>query len=308
MVTGTEKDDDIIRMLEAKKYEPTYKKFFRNPGETIREKPYRLIYVSGSIALAFFIIAFFLNFHIVNILMGTVLISIILPGLYDSHEKGRIRKIDAEFPNMLRDIALSRKSGLTIQAAVSLTAKGEYGALTESLRWMDRLLSWGMPFAEVLKRFAERYPTPLIKRSIFIIIEADRIGGNIGPILETVANDAQEYQALMKKRTSETMPYVAIGYLSFFIFMAVILVLYIQFLPMMEQVEKESVMPGAATVSEADVAIFRMIFFHALIVQGFCSGIVVGKMSEGRVVAGLIHSTILVIIAYLVYAVVSVYF
>ena len=315
-------DEYIIRQLEAKKSEPAYKKFFKNPAATIRERPFRLIYISGSVALVFSFIAFLLDLHLLDIILGVFFIAVIPPALYDSYEKSRIKRIDNEFPNMLRDIALSRRTGMTIPAAISLTAKGEYGPLTEGIKWMSTLLALGMSFPDVLNRFAERYRTPLIKRSIDIIIETERIGGEISKILEAVANDAYEYQVLKEKKSSAAMPFLAVGYLAFFIFLGIILVFQIQFLPMTAAVLAEDAdvnvdvdvdvdavaVPGAPIpVTPEDIDLLEMLFFHLLIIQGFCSGLFAGKIGEGSILAGLKHSIVLVLIAYLSYAIVTVY-
>lgn len=299
--------EEILSILEKRKKEPTYKRFFRKPIDVINEKPMRLIYISMPIAVTIlFIIFFYKMADMEDALLTAVLAAIIPPGFYDFYEKGKISKIDAEFPNLLRDIALSKKAGMTIQAAVSLAAKGEYGKLTAGLKWMDTLLSLGVPFPDVLKHFAEQHPTPMVKRSISIVIEADRIGGEIGNILKTVADDVQETMTLEKKRSSESMPYEVIGYMAFFIFLAIILILYTQFLPMMAQVaEKGIVVGGAIMAKEEDIKLYKGIFFHSLLIEGFCTGIITGKLSEGRVVSGLKHSIVFVVISYLTYAYLS---
>ena len=44
-----------------------------------------------------------------------------------------------------------------------------------------------------------------------------------------------------------------------------------------------------------------MLFFHALVIQGFFAGIVAGKMGEGKVVAGLKHSVFFIVVAVIAY-------
>jgi flagellar protein FlaJ len=219
--------------------------------------------------------------------------------------------MEAEFPALLRDLALSRKSGMTLSVAVSIAAKGEYGALTEAIKWVDNMMSWGVSFEEAMMQFAEKYSTPLIKRSISIIIEGSKMGGEIGEILETVAVDAEEIKALAGKRRSETLPYIAIGYLSYFVFVAVIIVLCTQFLPMMEETARQAQaagtqMPGfGLAVSERDIELYKMLFFHALLIQGLFCGLVTSKIGEGTMFAGLKHSAIFVIVGFITYSVLT---
>jgi flagellar protein FlaJ len=58
---------------------------------------------------------------------------------------------------------------------------------------------------------------------------------------------------------------------------------------------------GQFAVSDADLALYDRLFFHALVIQGFFAGIVTGKMGEGKVVAGLKHSVFFIIVAVIAY-------
>jgi flagellar protein FlaJ len=133
------------------------------------------------------------------------------------------------------------------------------------------------------------------------------MGGKLGEILEGIATDVEETKALEKRRNSETKPYLMVCYISYFVFLAVILIMSYVFLPMMKEASEATsgaVLPrgmGQFAVSDADLAKYNMLFFHALVIQGFFAGIVTGKMAEGKVVAGLKHSVFFIIVAVIAY-------
>ena len=58
---------------------------------------------------------------------------------------------------------------------------------------------------------------------------------------------------------------------------------------------------GKFAVSDADLAKYNMLFFHALVIQGFFAGIVTGKIGEGKAVAGFKHSVFFIIVAVIAY-------
>jgi len=58
---------------------------------------------------------------------------------------------------------------------------------------------------------------------------------------------------------------------------------------------------GQFAVSEEDLALYNMLFFHALVIQGFFAGIVTGKIGEGKAVAGLKHSVFFIVVAVIAY-------
>jgi flagellar protein FlaJ len=55
---------------------------------------------------------------------------------------------------------------------------------------------------------------------------------------------------------------------------------------------------GGAFGSAIDMEFYRRLFLHASVIQGFFSGLVAGQMGEGRAVAGLKYSVIMVIIGW----------
>jgi flagellar protein FlaJ len=252
-------------------------------------------------------VAFYIRIDPMNIVILAFLMIIVPPGFFNFYETRRISRLEAEFPAMVRDISLSVKSGMTLKGAMSMAARGQYGALTKAIKQMDNAISWGVSFDDALLHFAKKYPTSLIRRTIFTLIEASRMGGQLGEILEGVATDVEETKILEKRRSSETKPYLMVCYISYFVFLAVILIMSYTFLPMMKEAAKATSggnMPsgvGQFAVSDADLATYNMLFFHALVIQGFFAGIVTGKISEGKVVAGLKHSVFFIIVAVIAY-------
>lgn len=277
-----------------------------SPLWAIAEKIYVLYFVSLLFAIICGIIALVFGVKPTHVIIFSVILALIPPGFYDLYRRNRISSLEAEFPAFLRDLTLSIKSGMTVRGAISIAAGGDYGALTEAVRHIDYLMSWGIPLDEALLYFNKRYPTPLIRRTVSTITEASSTGGEMGPILESVATDAQETKALQRRRSSETKPYLAVCYLSYFVFLAVILVLSLQFLPMMEgatDAAQGGTGLGAAggSVSKEDVELYGRLFFHALLLQGFFAGVVTGKIGEGTVFAGLKHSVLFIMVAVIAY-------
>ena len=266
-----------------------------------------LYFISGTIAVTCAAVALYVGMNPMNIVILAFLLIIMPPGFFNFYETRRISRLEAEFPALIRDISLSVKSGMTLKSAMSMAARGQYGALTRAIKQMDNAISWGISFDDALLHFAKKYPTALIRRTVFTLIEASRMGGQLGEILEGIATDVEETKALEKSRNSETRPYLMVCYISYFVFLAVILIMSYVFLPMMKgasEATSGAALPagmGQLAVSNADLSKYNLLFFHALLIQGFFAGIVTGKMAEGKVVAGLKHSVFFIIVAVIAY-------
>ncbi len=297
--------DAILEAIQRQRQKSTLRQFIENPMKAIEEKPYLVYVISGVFSTIFAVTLLYLHVEISDVIIFTLILAFIPAGLYEFHKQGTRRKIEAEFPKLMRDISLAVQSGMTIRAAFSVTAQGEYGALTPAIKHLDNLMTWGVSFEEAMLYLARKYPTPLIKRTVSTIIEASKSGGEIGPILQNVTIDAEQTKGLEKRRRAETQPYLLVGYMSFFVFMAVILIISHYFIGMMAQMSAETKVTEMSgmqfRISSEDIAMYKTLFFHALIVQGIFTGLFTGKIAEGTVLAGMKHSLIFVVIAVLVY-------
>ena len=224
-------------------------------------------------------------------------------GFYAAREARRTEAIDQKFPEFLRDLAESQRSGMTLTEAVLTAAKGQYGMLTPEIRKMAAQIEWGVSFSEALERFAKRVGTPLIGRTVSLVIQASSAGGNVVDVLTAAADDAREIQQIVKERKQQMSIYVMIIYIAFAVFVGVIAVLNAQFIPEVAKAVEgaDGVSVGGLTFKAFDQEDFKILFFHAAVIQGLGGGIVGGVMSQGKLIHGLRHSFILVSIAWLLF-------
>jgi len=100
-------------------------------------------------------------------------------GFYETMRLRRIYKIDTIFPDFVRDLAESRRAGMTFTKAILFASKGNYGILTPEIQKISQQVSWGSSVTDALLAFANRVRTKSIKRTISLIIEASKSGGNV---------------------------------------------------------------------------------------------------------------------------------
>lgn len=228
-------------------------------------------------------------------------------GFYYQKSLKRIRSLEERFPDFLRDIAVSRKAGLTLVASVNVAVRGDYGALSPEVRRMADELSWNATFNESLRHFGERVGTPLIRRAVTLVDEASRMGGNITDVLMATARDAREIKTLETERRLTMGLYTAVIYVAFFVFLGVAATLYGTFIP--ELLKATTATEGASTAAVAGLNLgstlsiqdYRAFYFLAAIVQALGNGLVAGVIETGKAPSGLRHSFILVLITYVTF-------
>jgi flagellar protein FlaJ len=95
--------------------------------------------------------------------------------------------------------------------------------------------------------------------------------------------------------------YVFIIYISFMVFLFIVYILAAYFLPVMPA-STENAFAGMSLALDFDLDSYILLFFHAAMIQGFCSGLVAGKMGSGTIQSGLKHSIMMMSIAYLLFS------
>lgn len=298
-------EDALLILIEKKRKTTLLKKWIADPYRVLQDEPILLLVLSGFFGALFFAVGFSLEImSIPNLIVTTIIMIILPPGLYDYYKIKKIKAIEDDFPDFLRDLAFSIKSGLRLDIALNTAVKGEYGKLNEGVRAMARDMSWGSHFEETLRRFAQRYPTPLVKRAVSIIIKSMQVGGDMGLILETVANNALDIKRREEKRKADTAPYITITYVTFLVFLGIMAIIYTQFIPLATGMSQEPSVRGlqfSFVASPRHIELYKTAIFHAVLIQGFGGGIMAGKVGEGRIMAGLKHSIVMVAITYLAY-------
>ena len=183
--------------------------------------------------------------------------------------------------------------------AVRTLANSEYGALNEDIKKMSDQLSWGIAFTDVLLMFAERVNTPLVRRAVSLVNEANKAGGKISDILVTAANDSREIKFLEGERARSIASYISVIWVSYFVFMGVIVVLSKVFIPAIASSNsgEESAQIGNMQINAVDPLFFLVVFFYGVSAQAIGNGAMAGLMATGRLSAGFKHSGFMLIIA-----------
>jgi len=222
-------------------------------------------------------------------------------GIYEFLRLRRIRKIDERFPDFVRDLAESRRAGMTFTKAIMYSSRGNYGLLTPEIQKIANQISWGSSVDNALRAFAKRVNTKLINRTISLIIEASRSGGNVADVLDAASKDARELKLMEGERRAGMLSYVAVIYVSMGVFLLIMVVLCKSLIPAMTGQGSEglaTVMNKSTVITKDDIS---QLFFYAAIFQSAGMGAVTGVFEDGRVVSGVKHMFIMILITWLIF-------
>jgi flagellar protein FlaJ len=211
----------------------------------------------------------------------------------------KVKGIQVMIPDFLERMAGINRVGLTMSQAIAIMVNTNLGLLSYEIRRIKRDMDWGVNFSDALIRFEQRISTASIARTVTLITKASEMSGQIGEVLAIAASDAKMSETLKKERLSEMFIYSAIVYLSFFVFLFVVVVLSTQFLPVLAHIGTLGIpMAGPiAGIGSVPIKAFDRLLYHACLIQAFFSGLIAGQMGEASLAAGVKHSCIMLIIA-----------
>jgi archaeal flagellar protein FlaJ len=258
--------------------------------------------IPSSTIVIIFLVVIGMNMFIINLLtifylpLTLLSICIVVAGpILLQYKQYKINKeIEERFPDFLRDVAENIKTGMTLTQAIAATKETYYGALSPYVKKMVTKIDWSIPFDEVLREFS-KYSTPLIKKTVSTITETYAGGGDITQILDATGKTIKEINKVRRERFSAIYSQMVTGYVIFFIFIGVLIVLQKFLVPSLFAFSSEDVGIG---VTEGIAGYYSSIFQWLIIIEGFFSGLVVGKMAEGNILAGVKHSFILTVLGY----------
>ena len=212
----------------------------------------------------------------------------------------RVRRLENELPEFLKQLASLNESGLTIVAALRVLSTTNLGALTSEVINIRKDIEWGRLVTEALQRFEARVGSAVVSKVVSILTKALESTDNIKAALFTAATDAEMYLEFRKRMSNEMFVYTVIVYMTFAVFLFTIVVLSKNFISIFTKIETPQTFTGAS-FTLPDVKMLTRLFYHTTLLNGFFSGLVAGVMGGGSVRAGIKHSLLMVVASLIVF-------
>ena len=229
-------------------------------------------------------------------------------GFYNHIKSKKKKQIEDQLPDFLREISSSTASGMTIFDAIRSAAKGDHGKLTPELQQMSAQLSWGISVKDALDNFAKRINTDSVKRMAITVNKALEIGGNTSAVFNSAAKEMDQAKNVENQRKAEMSLYSIVIFISFFVFLAVILIIDKTIFQAIFDLQPQMASSGSSTIggsnlqiADIDHNLLRYTFFSFVLVQSIGGGLLGGFMMDGRLSSGVRYGFILVFVSFFVF-------
>ncbi len=218
-------------------------------------------------------------------------------------KEARRKAVELALPDFLTLISSNIRAGMPLDQAMWYAAKPEFGVLSEEVKVSIKSAFSGDSFANCLNRLGKKFDSPVLTRTLTLLIQASESGGEVAKVLEITSEDIRN-SALLKKEISASLLIYEIFILfssslgSPFLLGVVSKLLEVmkksfEFLP-----SNQSFLSSASIIKPSDFYLFSLI---AIFITIFFSSFIVGIIKTGSKKEGIKYFPFMLVVAYVVF-------
>ena len=213
-----------------------------------------------------------------------------------------LKKVESKMqvvPRFLRDVVDNVESGMDLVTSIKNTIGNEYVVLNDDIRKLTNQLSWGISFEKALINFAKNIGSKDLLRDFRLIVEARSVGGHVEKLLREVSEKINTENLRVKQRRSNLASNTFTGYISFIIFIFIIIITYNNLFLQLGEVQAGNQGGDLDEASNAQLAIYLTLLTLLSYELAILSGFLFGLMSENNIISGAPHVVALMFITFL---------
>ncbi len=242
--------------------------------------------------------------------------------LLDFAVEQRTKQIEEHLPDALQLIAANLTAGMTPDKALFLSARPEFGVLSDEIKRMGEEAITGEPVEDTLEKFASRVRSKRVKRVIGLLTEGMKSGGELSGLLNQTAHDLRMGEVIEEEIRSNVGMYVVFVIMAVLIAAPVLFAVSVNFVSITTGIRTEigagQISQGLAITAPAglkgtaptllqapavDIGFLKLFAYLILTIAAVFGAILLGVLREGEEKAGLADVPVFVFVTLLVYTI-----
>jgi len=213
----------------------------------------------------------------------------------------RTKKMEDMLPDFLQVVSSNLKGGMSFENALMGAIKPRFSILANEMAEVSKKVMTGHDVGVALSELGEKYNSPMLRRSIDLMISELESGGKISDLIDNMVKNIKETKALKEEISASAISYI--------IFIAAIVIVIspllfsLSFHLLKIILSFASRLAGAATGNlpfsvssiQVDPNSFRYFSMAAIATIAFFSSLIVSIVEKGSVKSGLKYIPIFMI-------------
>ncbi len=206
------------------------------------------------------------------------------------HRRTTIEEVLADF---LQLTSANIRAGMPIDRALWFSVRPRFGVLSKEIELVAKETIGGKDLEKALFDFTAKYNSPLLSRSINLLIEGLKAGGEVGELLNRISTNISESRLMKKEMSANVTAYVIFITFATTVAAPVLFALSAQLLNIINSLaatlDRPAGVGGFATafstmsITPADFMIFAVVM---LIVTSFFSASIIAIIRKGSIKGG----------------------
>ena len=217
--------EEFGKAFVPKKIRPGLSKYLVKAG--IEEVPYRFfgilfwitavityfIYIPGIYpvikqkALAIFFIITFISWFLIQVIIAVLIILSVYFYLNIKIYK-RTKELEDLLPEYLSLVSTNLKGGMNFEKSLWAAVKPEFGILSKEIGLVSKRVATGNDVSEALHEFAEKYNSPILRRSTDLLKGEISSGGIISGVIDSIVVNLKKTKELKQEMVASTLTYM----------------------------------------------------------------------------------------------------
>jgi archaellum biogenesis protein FlaJ (TadC family) len=219
----------------------------------------------------------------------------------------RRKSIEEALPDFLHFTATNIRAGMTVEKAMWFAVRPRFGVLAKEIETVAKEVMSGSDLGVSLERFATKYNSNVLKRSVNLIVEGMDAGGEIGNLLTKIATHIEEVRLMKKEMAANVTTYVIFITFAAIIATPALLALSSQLLGVIGEIFSSIDIPSGTqmmfSIKESAVTPenFRTFSVLVLFITSLFSAMIISVIKKGNVVEGIKYIPTYIIVSLLIY-------
>lgn len=201
--------------------------------------------------------------------------------------------VEEVLPDFLFLAATNIRAGMTVDKAMWFAIRPRFGVLSKEIETVAKEVMSGTELTEALEKFAKKYESDTLNRSINLLVQGIKSGGEIGDLLNKVALNIQEARLIKQEMAANVTTYVIFITFAAIVAAPCLLALSGQLIVIIGEIVSKIDMPssGSMTFAISGISIppkdFTIFAISSLSMTSFFSAIIISTIKKGNVKEGM---------------------
>jgi len=208
----------------------------------------------------------------------------------------RTRQIEEVLADALQLMSANVRAGMTLDRAIWLSARPEFGPLEDEIKMFGREVLGGVSMIEALRNIKKRVNSDLLERTLRLMEEGMRSGGEMAKLLDETAADIRKIKMMRKQVRSNVIMYSMFIMFASVLGAPILFAVSVYFIEMISGFWKKSTVnlptemsSGIMKMNPPQVEVSEMMLFSiaSIVITTFFGSLIIGLIQTGKEKRGL---------------------